>query len=155
MDCRFGRARPQPARRGEGAPLGFSESTRCRTARRSLPAIIARPADITEATTPVRSASKAAGIACRVCFYSHRSKVNRHNVKCCLRAPINRCGRQTNNAVWPQAMNNVREPSERRASAQRSHQSQRKEVAWKLQRRKDWWTRTKLPALSACHSLLG
>ncbi len=81
-------------------------------------------------------------------FYSHGSKVNRRNVKCCLRAPINRRGRQTNDVVGSQAMHNVREQSERRAPAQRSHQSKREEVGWKLQRRKDWWRRTKLPVLS-------
>jgi hypothetical protein len=135
IHCQFGRVRPQPAHRDEGAPLGFAGSMRCRTARRSLPAIIARPADITEATTPVRSVSKPPGShAAFVLFPRLQSKPPQR--KMLSPCSINGRGRQTNNVVGPQAMHKVREQSERRALAQWSHQSKREEVGWKSQRRK-------------------
>ena len=54
-------------------------------------------------------------------FYADGSKVNRRDIKRGLRASINGCRSQTDDVVGPETMHNVREQSERRAPAQRSH----------------------------------
>src|SRR6266481_1480829 len=57
----------------------------------------------TEAITPTRSASKPAGMACRVCF-TDRSKVNGSDIKRGLRASVNGRGRKADDIIRAKPM---------------------------------------------------
>ena len=143
----------------DGAPLGFAGSMRCRTARRSVPTITASPGrfygsdhvrEIGQETRRNRMPRMPH------LFYSHRSKVNRRNVKCCLRCSINGRGRQTNDVIGSQATHNVREQAERRAPARWPALKQPGRDRLELQRRKGiGGGERSCRSYRSCHSLFG
>ncbi len=70
-------------------------------------------------------------------FHANRPKINRCDIECRFRAPVNRRRHQADDIVRAQAVHHIGEKRERCPTAQWPHQCDRKKVRRELQRTED------------------